>query len=55
MDVISGDIENERKITLFRAPDWSPFLLRSGIRVIQSLGLDIDGDGRNNVWHIAAP
>jgi len=46
MDVISGDIENDRKITLFRAPDWSPVLLRSGIRVIQSLGLDIDGDGR---------
>ena len=29
MDVISGDIENDRKITLFRAPDWKPTLLRS--------------------------
>jgi hypothetical protein len=46
VDVISGDIENDRKITLFRAPDWSPVLLRSGIRVIQSAGLDIDRDGR---------
>jgi len=45
MDVISGDIENDRKIQLFRAPDWSPTLLRSGIRVIQSAALDIDGDG----------
>ena len=46
MDVISGDIENDRKIQLFRAPDWKPTLLRSGIRVIQSAALDIDGDGR---------
>jgi FG-GAP-like repeat len=45
MDVISGDIENDRKITLFRAPDWKPTLLRSGIRVIQSAALDVDGDG----------
>jgi hypothetical protein len=46
VDVISGDIENDRKIRLFSAPDWKPTLLRSGIRVIQSLGLDVDGDGR---------
>jgi hypothetical protein len=46
MDVISGDIENDRNITLFRAPDWKPTLLRSGIRVIQSAALDVDGDGR---------
>ena len=46
MDVISGDIENDRKITLFRAPDWKPTLLRSGIRVIQSAALDVDGDGQ---------
>lgn len=46
MDVISGDIENDHKITLFRWPDWKPTLLWSGIRVIQSAALDIDGDGR---------
>src|SRR5260370_33396355 len=46
MDVISGDIEHERQITLFRVPDWKPTLLRSGIRVIQSAALDVDGDGR---------
>ena len=46
MDVISGDIENDRKVTLFQAPDWKPVVLRSGIRVIQSAALDIDGDGR---------
>jgi FG-GAP-like repeat len=45
MDVISGDIDNDHKIQLFAAPDWKPTLLRSGIRVIQSLGLDLDGDG----------
>ena len=39
IDVISGDIENDRKIQLFRAPDWKPTLLRSGIRVIQSAAL----------------
>ena len=46
LDVISGDIENDRKINLFRAPDWKPTLLRSGIRVIQSAALDVDGDGQ---------
>jgi hypothetical protein len=45
IDVISGDIENDRKIRLFAAPEWKPTLLRSGIRVIQSLGFDVDGDG----------
>jgi hypothetical protein len=44
-DVISGDIENDRNLRLFSAPDWRPALLHSGIRVIQSLGLDVDGDG----------
>src|SRR5436190_4862578 len=46
LDVISGDIENDRKIQLFQAPDWKPTLLRSGIRVIQSAALDVNGDGR---------
>ena len=46
VDVISGDIENDRKLRLFASPDWKPVLLRSGIRVIQSLGFDVDGDGR---------
>jgi FG-GAP-like repeat len=46
VDVIIGDIENDRKLRLFAAPDWKPVLLRSGIRVIQSLGFDVDGDGR---------
>jgi hypothetical protein len=46
VDVISGDIENDRKLRLFAAPDWKPTLLRSGIRVIQSLAFDVDGDGR---------
>jgi hypothetical protein len=46
VDVISGDIENDHKIRLFSAPDWKPMLLRTGIRVIQSLGLDVNGDGR---------
>ncbi len=45
MDVISGDIENDHMIRLFTAPDWRATLLHSGIRVIQSLGLDVDGDG----------
>ena len=45
MDVIDGDIENERNLWLFVAPDWKRVLLRSGIRVIQSEALDIDGDG----------
>jgi hypothetical protein len=46
MDVISGDIENDRKITLFAAPGWTPTVLRSGIRVIQSEALDVNRDGR---------
>jgi hypothetical protein len=45
VDVISGDIENNQKIWLFPAPGWKAILLRSHIRVIQSLGLDVDGDG----------
>jgi len=46
VDVISGDIENDRKLRLFSAPDWKSTLLLSGIRIIQSLGFDVDGDGR---------
>jgi hypothetical protein len=46
MDVISGDIENDRKVFLFRAPAWKPTLLISGIRVIQSVALDVNGDGK---------
>lgn len=46
MDVISGDIDNDRKITLFAAPNWTPTVLRSGIRAIQSEALDVDRDGR---------
>ena len=45
LDVITGDIENERRIFLFTGPNWQPTLLRSGIRVIQSATLDVDGDG----------
>ena len=45
MDVISGDIENDHKVYLFRAPDWKPTLLISGIRVIQSVAMDVNGDG----------
>lgn len=45
LDVISGDIENDHKISMFSAPDWRPSTLISGIRVIQSLALDVDGDG----------
>jgi hypothetical protein len=45
LDVISGDIENDHKLFLFRAPDWKPRLLISGIRVIQSVAFDVDGDG----------
>jgi hypothetical protein len=44
-DVISGDIENDHNLFLFTAPDWKPTLLISGIRVIQSAALDVDGDG----------
>jgi VCBS repeat protein len=44
-DVISGDIENDHRLFLFSAPDWKPTLLISGIRVIQSAALDVDGDG----------
>ena len=45
LDVISGDIENDHKIFLFKAPDWQPTLLISGIRLIQSAAMDVDGDG----------
>ena len=45
LDVISGDIENDHKLFLFSAPYWKPTLLVSGIRVIQSAALDVDGDG----------
>ncbi len=45
MDVISGDIENDRRIFLYTAPDWKATLLHSGIRLIQSAAFDVDGDG----------
>ena len=45
VDVITGDIENERRVFLYEAPTWQPTLLRSGIRLIQSAALDVDGDG----------
>jgi len=45
LDVISGDIENDHKVSMFSSPDWAPSTLISGIRVIQSLALDVDGDG----------
>ncbi len=45
LDVISGDIENDHKVFLFRSPDWKPTLLISGIRVIQSVAMDVNGDG----------
>jgi len=43
--VISGDIENDKKLFLFTSPEWKPTLLISGIRVIQSVALDVNGDG----------
>ena len=45
LDVITGDIENDRRISLYSGPEWTATLLKQGIRVIQSLALDIDGDG----------
>ncbi|MBI2690205.1 MAG: VCBS repeat-containing protein [Acidobacteria bacterium] len=45
IDVITGDIGNDRRIYLYSGPNWQPTLLRSGIRLIQSAALDVDGDG----------
>ena len=45
IDVITGDIENDRRIFLYLGPAWEPILLHTGIRVIQSAALDVDGDG----------
>ncbi len=45
LDIITGDIENDRRIFLYSGPNWQPTLLRSGIRLIQSAALDVDGDG----------
>lgn len=48
IDVISGDIEHDHKIMLYCAPDWQPVLLQTGIRLIQSAAIDLDGDGRSD-------